>query len=101
MGQLKLTKAEIIENIYDKVEDVSKKRIHTIIDFIFDEIKKGIAEDRIIELRGFGTFELKLRKARTTVRNPKTGVTLPGKSHGVVIFRPGQELKKITWPMRG
>jgi integration host factor subunit beta len=101
VGQLKLTKAEIIENIYDQVEDVSKKRIHSIIDIIFNEIKKGIADDKIIELRGFGTFEIKLRKARSTVRNPKTGDILPGKSHGVVIFRPGQDLKKIVWPMRG
>jgi nucleoid DNA-binding protein len=101
VGQLKLTKAEIIENIYDKVDDVSKKRIHTIIDLIFNEIKRGIAEDKIIELRGFGTFEIKLRKARKKVRNPKTGEILPGKNHGVIIFRPGQDLKKITWPMRG
>lgn len=100
MGQLKLTKAEIIENIYDKVEDVPKNRIHAIIDLIFDEIKKGISEDKIIELRGFGTLEIKLRKARMKVRNPKTGAILPGKNHGVIVFRPGQDLKKIVWPMR-
>ncbi|MBN2535848.1 MAG: integration host factor subunit beta [Spirochaetales bacterium] len=100
VGQLKLSKAEIIENIYNKVEDVSKKKIHTIIDMIFNEVKKGIAEDKIIELRGFGTFEIKLRRARVKVRNPKTGDILPGKNHGVIIFRPGQDLKKIVWPMR-
>lgn len=98
--KLKLTKADIVENIYDKIEDVSRKKIRTIFDFIIDEIKKGVVDDKIIELRGFGTFEIKLRRARSTVRNPKTGEIFPGKNHGVVIFRPGQDLKKIAWPMR-
>ena len=100
MGQLKLTKADIVENLYEKVEDVSRKKIHNLLDLFIAEIKEGISEDKIIELRGFGTFEIKLRRARSKVRNPKTGETFPGKNHGVVIFRPGQELKKIAWPMR-
>ena len=100
MGQLKLTKADIVDSIYEKADDLTRKKIHMLIDLIIDEIKKGVVEDKIIELRGFGTFEIKLRKARSTVRNPKTGETFPGKNHGVVIFRPGQDLKKIAWPMR-
>jgi nucleoid DNA-binding protein len=96
----KLTKSEIVESVFEAVKDVSKKKIHTIMDLILEEIKKGISRDNIIELRGFGTFELRLRRARSKVRNPKTGDIFTGKNHGVVIFRPGQELKKIAWPMR-
>lgn len=100
MEQLKLTKADIVERLYEKEDEVSKKKIHMLFDLIIDEIKQGIVDDKIIELRGFGTFEIKLRRARSKVRNPKTGETFPGKNHGVVIFRPGQDLKKVAWPMR-
>jgi nucleoid DNA-binding protein len=61
VGAEKLTKAEIIEQIYPKVR-VSKKNIHTILDLFFGEVKSGLLEDRVIELRGFGTFEIKTRK---------------------------------------
>ncbi|MBN1698922.1 MAG: integration host factor subunit beta [Spirochaetales bacterium] len=101
MSQSKLTKSEIVENVFEAVKDVSKKKIHAIMDLFLEEVKKGITNDKVIELRGFGTFELRLRRARSKVRNPKTGEIFPGKNHGVVIFRPGQELKKIAWPMRG
>lgn len=100
MAGIKLTKAEIVENIYDQVSDVNRKSIHKIVELVFQQITEGIRQDKIIELRGFGTFEIKLRKGRSEVRNPKTGDIFPGKSHGVVSFRPGQELKKLAWPLR-
>jgi nucleoid DNA-binding protein len=98
VGVDKLTKAEIIEQIYPKVR-VSKKNIHTILDLFFGEVKNGLLEDRIIELRGFGTFEIKTRKGRKA-RNPKTGETVQVENHGVAVFRPGRELKQKAWSLR-
>jgi len=94
----KLTKAEIIEQIHPHVK-VSKKAIHTILDLFFAEIKNGLLEDKVIELRGFGTFEVKLRKGRKA-RNPKTGDSVQVSDHGVAVFRPGRELKQKAWPLR-
>ena len=94
----KLTKAEIIENIYPKVK-VSKKNIHRILDLFFQEVKAGLLKDQIIELRGFGTFEIKTRKGRKA-RNPKTGESVVVTDHGVAIFRPGRELKNKVWILR-
>jgi integration host factor subunit beta len=98
VGVDKLTKAEIIEQIYPKVR-VSKKNIHTILDLFFGEVKNGLLEDRVIELRGFGTFEIKTRKGRKA-RNPKTGDTVQVENHGVAVFRPGRELKQKAWSLR-
>jgi nucleoid DNA-binding protein len=98
VGYAKLTKAEIIEEIYPKVK-VSKKNIHTILDLFFDEVKRGLLSDRVIELRGFGTFEIKMRKGRKA-RNPKTGASVQVGNHGVAVFRPGRELKKQAWSLR-
>ena len=99
MVNKKLTKAEIIDRIFERC-GTSKKDIHTIIDSTFEEIKRGLKEDRIVELRGFGTFEIRLRRGRREARNPKTGDVFPVKNHGISSFRPGQELKQIAWPLR-
>jgi len=94
----KLSKAEIVENIYPLVK-VSKKSIHRIIDSFFDQIKAGLLGDRIIELRGLGTFEIRTRKGRKA-RNPKTGDSVVIGDHGVAHFRPGRELKQKVWDVR-
>ena len=99
MSQNKLTKAEIIENIHERV-DMNRKDVHAIIDELFEELKNALEDDRIIELRGFGTFEIRTRKGREKARNPKTGEIVPVKAHGVAVFRPGKELKALAWPLR-
>lgn len=95
----KLTKAEIVESIAE-TSRCSKKDIHSIIDSFFAEIKKALINDRTIEFRGFGTFEIRTRKGRERARNPKTGETVQVRNHGVVVFRPGKELKQAAWPLR-
>ncbi len=92
----KLTKAAIIENINEKL-GVNKIEIHQIIDELFEEIKDGLKSNRIIELRGFGTFEVRIRKGREKARNPKTGDVVSVDRHGVAIFRAGKELKDFVW----
>lgn len=95
----KLTKAEIVERIAESV-DVSKKDIHTIVDSFFGEVKSALLEDKVIEFRGFGTFEIRTRKGRARARNPRTGELVEVQNHGVVVFRPGKELKEASWPLR-
>ena len=97
--QMKMTKAEIIENIYEK-SGISRKDIHSVIDSFFEEVKLALNMDRVVELRGFGTFEIRTRKGREKARNPKTGEIVPVKTHGVTVFRPGKELKKMAWNLR-
>ena len=98
MGQGdKLTKAEIVEIIHPDV-DISKKHIHQVLGLFFDAIKAGLFDRQTIELRGFGTFEIRRRKGRKA-RNPKTGASVNVGDHGVVAFRPGQELKQRAWQL--
>jgi integration host factor subunit beta len=95
----KITKAEIIENIYEESK-INRKDIHFVIDAFFEEVKKALEADNIIELRGFGTFEIRTRKGRQKARNPKTGEIVSVQTHGVTVFRPGKELKKVSWELR-
>lgn len=100
MTRAKLTKAEIVESISEKT-GLTKKDIHTAIDSFFSELKTSLLDDRVVEFRGFGTFEIKTRKGREKARNPKTGQTVKVQDHGIVSFRPGKELKDAAWSLRG
>lgn len=96
----KLTKAEMIESLHNKL-GLSRTDIHRVIDELFEEIKDGLKADMVIELRGFGTFEVRTRKGREKARNPKTGAVVSVENHGVAVFRPGKELNDELWDLRG
>ena len=94
----KITKADIVDAIYNKT-GTTRKEIGKMVDLLFDEIKAALVSHKVIELRGFGTFEIRIRKGRQKARNPKTGEILSVNSHGIVSFRPGRELKQDAWPL--
>ena len=100
MANEKLTKAEIVENIKSKHPHISKDDIHDVLDDLFEELKAGHAADKIIELRGLGTFEVRTRAGKDHARNPKTGDKVSVEGHGVAVFRPGKELQEKVWIIR-
>jgi len=104
------TKADIVDAIFDKVDmresavpgvrrSLLRKEVKAVVDLFLEELKSAIVTHRSIELRGFGTFEVKRRKGRENARNPKTGEIISAEPHGTVIFRPGQDLKRDVWPL--
>ena len=94
----KFTKVDIVDALYEKT-GMSRTEIRGVVDLFIDEMKEALIRRQIIELRGFGTFEVKVRKARPRARNPKTGETIVIHSHGVVSFRSGRELKQAVWAL--
>jgi integration host factor subunit beta len=96
MEAAKFTKADIIDAVYEKT-GMTRREIRTIIDLFIDEIKDALINRMSIELRGFGTFEVKIRKGRQKARNPKTGEPTSSRPHGIAAFRPGRELKQDVW----
>ena len=92
----KLSKADIVKNINEST-GIPAANVLRIINAFFDEIKDGMKDDRIAELRGFGTFETRVRKGKEKARNPKTGESCSVESHKVVKFYPGKELKDYIW----
>ncbi len=89
----KVTKYDLVEAVYQNSK-YEKGQIKEIVEAFMDELKKSMSKGCAIELRGFGTFEARLRKGRAVVRNPKTGQTSSMRAHYVAAFRSGQELKK-------
>lgn len=95
----KITKNIIIDNIYNHTT-YDKQDIQAIIDYFVQEVKKSLENGDTIELRGFGTFEPRLRKGREVARNPKTGELLSVEPHYVAAFRAGQSLKENLWNLK-
>jgi len=86
----------VVSAIYDKT-GMNRKEVGRVLDIFAHEIKAALIQRCVIELRGFGTFEVKVRKARSNARNPKTGEAISVRSHGIVSFRPGRELRQDVW----
>jgi len=100
MPAKKFTKADIIDALYEKT-GLSRTEIRSAIDYFIDEMKEALVRRQVIELRGFGTFEVKVRKARPRARNPRTGESIVIHSHGTVSFHSGRELKQAVWKISG
>lgn len=95
----KITKFDIVEGIYNST-GYEKKDIQLIVEKFLDEVKSSLEKGSTIELRGFGTFEPRLRKGRKVARNPKTGETVSVEPHYVAAFRAGQSLKENLWNLK-
>jgi integration host factor subunit beta len=67
-----MVKSELIKKLCDLNPNVLKKDIIKTIDIIFNEISKALKNNMKFEIRGYGTFKVKNRKARIA-KNPKTG----------------------------
>ena len=93
------TKADIVDAIYNKT-GLDRKEVKPVVDLFIEEVKAALAARKAIELRGFGTFEIKIRKGRKKARNPKTGETVSVNSHGIAAFRAGRELRQDVWQLK-
>ena len=95
-----MTKAELVSIIRQKIDqtknfrkrEASSKIISAILDTLFPIMRDYISKGEHIELRGFGTFETKIREPKKAI-NPRTKEIVNVKRHAVPIFRPGKELK--------
>lgn len=95
----KVTKNEIVDAIFEN-SDCERKDIMFVVDAFLSEVKKSLENGSVIELRGFGTFEPRLRKGKSAARNPKTGEKITVDPHYVAAFRAGQSLKENLWNLK-
>ena len=89
-----MTKAEIVEDIANKT-GLTKKDVAIAMDQFLESICKALVEGMHYEIRGFGTFKVKNRKARMA-RNPRTGEAVPVPDRKVPVFKVSKELKDMV-----
>ncbi len=86
-----MTKKEIVKTISD-LSGLPLKQVKDVVDKMFEALIETLAEERRVELRNFGVFEVKTRRPRHA-RNPKTGESIPIPARSVVTFKPGKEME--------
>ena len=92
-----MTKAEIIDAVYEKVGGFSKKEAAEIVEAVFDSMKDVLTQGEKIKISGFGNFVVRYKKERIG-RNPQTGEPIPISARRVLTFKPSQVLKGILNP---
>ncbi len=88
-----MTKSELIELISRRQAQFSQKDVEIAVNKILDSMIHSLSNGDRIEIRGFGSFSLHHRKARTG-RNPKTGETVELSDKRVPHFKPGKALRE-------
>jgi nucleoid DNA-binding protein len=87
-----VTKKEIVKTISEEI-GLTQLKTKEIVQKTFDAIVETLVEERRIELRNFGVFEVKQRAARKA-RNPRTGEKVFVPEKFVVTFKPGKEMEE-------
>ena len=87
-----MTKKDIVLKITD-MTGIKQVDVKTIVQKTFDVIVDSLVRNEKVELRNFGVFKIKERKARFG-RNPRTGESVPVPPRKVVVFKPGLEMKQ-------
>jgi integration host factor subunit alpha len=91
-----MTKADIVETIYEKV-GFSRKESADIVDLVFDLLKETLEKGDKIKISGFGNFVVREKRPRKG-RNPQTGDEIEISARRVLTFKPSQVLRKALNP---
>ena len=93
---MRVTKAELANEVAMAVEGLTKKKAGEVVDAVFKSIQGALAKGDKIQAVGFGTFEVQHRSARKgrNPQNPKEEISIPAKK--VPVFRAGKALKEAV-----
>jgi integration host factor subunit alpha len=87
-----MTKADIVETIYEKI-GFSRKESAEIVDLVFDLLKETLESGNKVKISGFGNFVVRGKRSRKG-RNPQTGEEIQISARRVLTFKPSQVLRK-------
>jgi integration host factor subunit beta len=87
-----MTRSELVNALIERQPQLLKRDVELAVNCILEQMAKALEDSERIEIRGFGSFNIRQRPSRLA-RNPKTGesVHLPAKI--VVHFKPGKEIR--------
>jgi DNA-binding protein HU-beta len=86
-----MNKSELISVVAEKA-GLTKKDTEKVVNAVFDGIGEALAKGEKVQVIGFGTFDVRSRKAREG-RNPATGATIQIPAVNVPVFKAGKALK--------
>lgn len=83
-----MTKAEIVSNISNKL-GLEKNETQKVVELFMEEVKNSLETGENVYLRGFGSFTIKTRAAKTG-RNISKGTSIVIPAHNVPAFKPAK-----------
>jgi integration host factor subunit alpha len=92
-----MTKADIVEGVYERLGGFSKKEASAIVETILDVMKDALVSGEKVKISSFGSFSVRAKNERMG-RNPKTGRPLEITARKVLTFKPSQVLRSILNP---
>ncbi len=92
-----MTKADIVEGVYERLGGFSKKEAAAIVETILDVMKDALVSGEKVKISSFGSFSVRAKNERLG-RNPKTGKPLEITARKVLTFKPSQVLRSILNP---
>ncbi|MCR9073578.1 MAG: integration host factor subunit beta [Alphaproteobacteria bacterium] len=95
-----MVRSELIARLAEERPDLTQREVTRVVDTIFEEIVATLARGGRVELRGFGSFDINVRKARTG-RNPRTGEPVEIETKHVPWFKAGKGLRDRLNPGEG
>jgi len=87
-----MLKKELVNEVSDKLS-LHKNDVTTALDIMLATMEGALKKERRIELRGFGSFAVRKRKARST-KNPKTGTIMNIPERKTIHFTMSKSLKE-------
>ena len=87
-----MTRADLTEEVYQAI-GMPLKESDLIVRAIFDSVVRALRSGDKVEIRGFGRFHTRQRRARIA-RNPKTGARVEVPPKRIPFFKPGKELRE-------
>ena len=88
-----INKKQLVDLISSKQDQLSHKDVELSVKAIFKSMSNSLKNRDRIEIRGFGSFGLRLRKSRTG-RNPKSGESVNIQNRYVPLFKPGKKFRE-------
>ncbi len=86
-----MTKADLIEAISEKA-NITKTKADIVVNIIFDSMAEALKNNDRVEIRDFGSFEVRHYEAHKG-RNPKTGDVIDVPQKRLAFFKVGKNLK--------
>lgn len=88
-----MTKSELIARLAERNPHLYHRDLERVVNTVFAEISAALAAGDRVELRGFGSFSVRRRKARMG-RNPRTGAAVAVAGKHLPFFKTGKELRR-------
>jgi DNA-binding protein HU-beta len=94
MEEIIMTKTELIGVVAEKTE-FTKKNAEIAVNAVISAITDSLSKGEKVSIVGFGTFEVRDRKAKQ-VKNPQTGKMMTAPASKAPAFKAGQALKNAV-----